>query len=123
MASRWGRIGSTSQLTSPYWGMTSSSVLVRAHDSEYARCLCWVRWIFRAVLHFPVVVIDLREEPLSFDQETTKVVLAVWIVLLAEVVKGAHAVQHASLHAGLEGFNPLGNQDDATDERRPTAAT
>src|SRR6516165_10775876 len=63
------------------------SVFARKHDSEDARSLLGVRWIFRSVDHLSIVVVDFPEKPTTHQPEAAEVVLTMRIVVRREVAE------------------------------------
>src|SRR5271165_523707 len=60
------------------------SVFFRKHDCHDAGRLLRIAWVFAAVLHCAVVVIDFPKEPFAADFEVAGVMLASWIVIVRE---------------------------------------
>src|ERR1700688_3495749 len=73
------------------------SIFLGAHDGKHARRLLWIGWIFRAAVHFDVVVIDLPEHGQTVLFESAEVVLAMRVVRSVELRECSDGFEHVSL--------------------------
>ena len=86
------------------------SVVLRAHDREYAASLRGIGGIFRTVLAFGIVVVDLSEIPLALMFHLHEVVLAMRITVEVEIAESADLRRSAPgrICAGVAGTTKSG---------------